>query len=57
MEIMSGMAKRTGPMLVAACLLAGGFSAAHAAIPATERAALIALYVDTNGDLWLDNTG
>ena len=44
-------------MLVAACLLAGGFSAAHAAIPATERAALIALYVDTNGDLWLDNTG
>ena len=38
------MAKRTGPILVAACLLAGGFSAAQAAIPASERAALIALY-------------
>jgi hypothetical protein len=54
---MSGMAKRTLPIIVATYLLAGGFSAAHAAIPSTERAALIALYTDTDGDFWLDNTG
>jgi hypothetical protein len=56
-EVESRMAKRAGPLLVAACLLAGWFSAAHAAIPATERAALIAVYVDTNGDGWSSNTG
>jgi hypothetical protein len=38
-------------------LLAGWFSGAHAAIPAAERAALIALYVDTMGDGWSNNTG
>ena len=54
---MSRMARTSGPILVAACLLAGGFSAVHAAIPAAERAALIALYVDTNGDGWHDKTG
>jgi hypothetical protein len=54
---MSRTAKRSGLLLVSAFLLAGGFSAAHAAIPATERAALIALYDHSNGDGWYDNTG
>jgi hypothetical protein len=29
----------------------------HGAIPASERAALIALYNSTNGDDWINNTG
>ena len=29
----------------------------HAAIPAAERQALIALYNSTNGDSWLNNGG
>jgi len=51
------MVKRIGCMFGAAYLLAGGFSAPHAAIPATERTALIALYAGTNGDSWWNNTG
>ena len=45
-------------ILVIICLMLsiGGISVkAHAAISATERAALIALYNSTNGDSWIDN--
>ena len=51
------MVKIAGPILVAAYLLAGGLSVAQAAIPALERAALIALYEDTDGDHWSNKTG
>ncbi len=51
------MARRTGLILVATYLLAGGLSVAHAAIPATERTALIALYTDTNGIGWVNSSG
>lgn len=42
--------------LACACLmLAPAWQAAHAAIPAGERDALIALYASTNGDAWANN--
>ncbi|MDB4442602.1 leucine-rich repeat domain-containing protein [bacterium] len=45
-------------LLIAFFILAGGLlGQAHAAIPAIERAALIALYVSTDGDNWSNKTG
>ena len=38
-------------------LFGGAFGEAYAAIPTSERAALIALYNSTNGDNWSDNSG
>jgi hypothetical protein len=51
--------KSTVSVLTLAFLLftGGMFSAAHAEIPAIERAALIALYNSTDGDNWTDNSG
>ena len=40
-----------------ACSLACAASNSYAAIPATERAALLAFYNATNGDDWTDNSG
>jgi Leucine-rich repeat (LRR) protein len=51
------MLKRTGFLLAATYLLAGGLSVAHAAIPAIERTALIALYTSTNGVGWANRSG
>lgn len=42
-------------MVAFTILLFPGFI--HGAIPASERAALIALYNSTNGDGWTDNSG
>jgi len=53
----SKWARRAGAAWVAAWLLVGASPAVHAAIPAAERAALIALYVATNGNGWLNKTG
>jgi hypothetical protein len=38
-------------------ILVVSYSIIHAAIPADERAALIALYEATGGDNWTDNSG
>ena len=38
-------------------LLVLASASAHAAIPASERAALLALYASTNGSAWVDDTG
>ena len=38
-------------------VIAGPAVSACAAIPAIERAALIALYTSTDGDQWTDNSG
>ena len=43
--------------LACACLMLGPvLHVAHAAIPAEERDALIALYASTNGDAWVNNS-
>jgi uncharacterized repeat protein (TIGR01451 family) len=45
-------------MLIAVIVLGSGFlGKAHAIIPGTQRAALIALYIATNGDSWTNNSG
>ena len=45
-------------LVIAFLILTGGlFGQAHAAIPAIERAALIALYDSTDGDHWSNKTG
>ena len=45
-------------LMIAFFILAGGLlGKAHAAIPAIESAALIALYDSTDGDNWSNNTG
>ena len=54
---MSVSARSAGAMALVACLAAGLSSEARAQIPPQERAALIALYDDTNGDSWTYNSG
>jgi Leucine-rich repeat (LRR) protein len=46
-------------VLIISTLILGGslFGQVHAAIPAIERAALIAFYSSTDGDNWSDNSG
>ena len=54
------MERRTIVGLVLIALLwvtFGMVDSVHAAIPATEREALIALYNSTDGDNWVDNSG
>ncbi len=51
------MEKRCVLLVFAVLVLSGMFSNAYAAIPAHERAALIALYNSTNGDSWTYNGG
>ena len=55
--LLRGHMTRRNSLLFLACLglLLSVFS--HGAIPASERAALIALYNATNGDNWSNNHG
>jgi hypothetical protein len=51
------MLNRYRVILFATLLVVTGYGEARAAIPALERAALIALHVATDGDDWWDSTG
>ncbi|UCH95447.1 MAG: hypothetical protein JSV88_01000 [Candidatus Aminicenantes bacterium] len=44
-------------VLIGLCFVLSTSIPLHAAIPASERAALIALYNATNGDNWSNNDG
>ena len=44
-------------LVIAVCLALGPVTAALGAIRASERAVLDAIYAQTNGDLWSNNTG
>ncbi|MCP5052215.1 MAG: hypothetical protein GY940_33920, partial [bacterium] len=53
----SGSAGLMGKLLLIIALLFSWAGLSLGAIPASERAALIALYNSTNGDNWTDNSG
>ena len=52
----SGPRRRWGCSIASVLLLVLGINAAQAAIPATERQALLDLYASTNGASWTINT-
>lgn len=51
------MSLRTGIGFVIALIVIGFSPSSHAAIPASERNALLALYTGTNGSAWFNKTG